>query len=459
MSEVCYQTGPIPVDTFTITNSRTAGSSFCDANIKLSSSLINMTFGPNGNNYVWLKLQGSETVREFSIGLPYNGGEYYGLAYGDCVTCPTQTPTNTPTPTQTPTQTQTPSNSLAGVTVSTSLLNYPTCYNSTNASVTLSAAGGSGSGYQFRVDGGAWQSQVTFFNLGTALYYFEAKDGNGSVSTTGVSVDFRKSAPSCTINVVDPVCYGGTGSISVLNPLGGNSGAYTVSINGGITYQSFPQTYSNLVAGDYSITVRDTLGCTISYPQYISQPSSQSSSITSVVGATSGDNGSLTISSSGGVWNKTYRLYKDSASPYNDYPTDNLVAIYTDVTSGSPSISVTGLACGYYWLHVTDANGCVTTTIEHEVTCPAPATVYYAYQIIRCSDNTTQSMTSLDYLPSQFTTGTRVIKINNICYQIDYYLTTTLEQGILHLVDGQYSTFWLSCNECEGGGGGGQQQI
>jgi hypothetical protein len=68
-------------------------------------------------------------------------------------------------------------------------------------------------------------------------------------------------------------------------------------------------------------------------------------------------------------------------------------------------------------------------------------------------------MTSLDYLPSQFTTGTRVIKINNICYQIDYYITTTLEQGILHLVDGQYSTFWLSCNECEGGGGGGQQQI
>jgi hypothetical protein len=95
------------------------------------------------------------------------------------------------------------------------------------------------------------------------------------------------------------------------------------------------------------------------------------------VGATSGDNGSLTISSSGGVWNKTYRLYKDSASPYNDYPTDNLVAIYTDVTSGSPSISVTGLACGYYWLHVTDANGCVTTTIEHQVTCPAPPLTLY----------------------------------------------------------------------------------
>ena len=100
-----------------------------------------------------------------------------------------------------------------------------------------------------------------------------------------------------------------------------------------------------------------------------------------MVGATSGDNGSLTISSGGGTWNKTYRLYKDSASPYNDYPTDNLVATYSNVTAGSPSFNVTGLACGYYWLQVTDANGCTTNTIAYQVTCPAPAVTYYPVEL------------------------------------------------------------------------------
>ena len=100
-----------------------------------------------------------------------------------------------------------------------------------------------------------------------------------------------------------------------------------------------------------------------------------------MVGATSGDNGSLTISSGGGTFNKTYRLYKDSVTPYNDFPTDNLVATYSNVTAGSPSFNVTGLACGYYWLQVTDANGCTTNTIAYQVTCPAPEVTYYAVNL------------------------------------------------------------------------------
>ena len=47
------------------------------------------------------------------------------------------------------------------------------------------------------------------------------------------------------------------------------------------------------------------------------------------------------------------------------------------MTLGSPSFNVTGLACGYYWLQVTDANGCTTNTIEYQVTCPAPAVTVY----------------------------------------------------------------------------------
>ena len=84
----------------------------------------------------------------------------------------------------------------------------------------------------------------------------------GGVPPTAATVDFTKTAPNCTRSVTNVSCYGGTGSITVSSPNGGNSGAYTVSKDGG-TYQSFPQTYSGLAAGSYTITVKDYLGCTI----------------------------------------------------------------------------------------------------------------------------------------------------------------------------------------------------
>ena len=48
----------------------------------------------------------------------------------------------------------------------------------------------------------------------------------------------------------------------------------------------------------------------------------------------------------------------------------------------------------------------------------------------------------------------KIVKINNICYQVDYYYDATYNQESLHLVDGIYSTIWNSCNDCTSGGGG-----
>jgi hypothetical protein len=65
-------------------------------------------------------------------------------------------------------------------------------------------------------------------------------------------------------------------------------------------------------------------------------------------------------------------------------------------------------------------------------------------------------MSSPDELPSQFLGGTKAVKIDSICYQIDYYVTSSFNQESLHLVDGQYSTIYNTCNDCVGGGGGNQ---
>jgi hypothetical protein len=117
-NEVCYQTGAIPVDIFTIINSRSVGSTFCTDNIQIRSAWLDA----NGASYtfVWLKEQGTETVRQFQILLNGGGGFFYAIPYTSCSTCPTQTATPSQTPTQTPTQTSTPASTPASTPTPTS---------------------------------------------------------------------------------------------------------------------------------------------------------------------------------------------------------------------------------------------------------------------------------------------------------------------------------------------------
>jgi len=83
--------------------------------------------------------------------------------------------------------------------------------------------------------------------------------------------------------------------------------------------------------------------------------------ITNVSNPTScGNNidGSFTLTSSGGVWNRTYELFKDSSFPY-ETTGGSLIQTWTDVTEFGKNISVTGLEPGGYYLKITDVGGCV----------------------------------------------------------------------------------------------------
>ena len=340
----------------------------------------------------------------------------------------------------------------AQVTVGTSSITYTTCYNGSNGSVTLTATGGNGS-YQYRVNSGTWVNSATFSNLGATSYTFQSRDTIGCQSST-ITVDMTKSAPSATITQTNVTCNGGSnGSISIASPLGGNSGTYTVSIDG-VNYLSIPRTYSNLTSATYTIYIKDSQGCVAGYDVGISQPTAQSASITSAVNPTCADptGGSLTISSTGGVWPKTYRLYEDESAPYTTCG-GTLRATYTNVTSGDTSRNVTGLTSGGYCVEVTDANGCVTNS---GITVLADAAVYYKYQVLVCSNGQAVYMTSPDLLPSPFLGGTKAVKIGGICYQVDYFISTTCTEEFLHLADGQYSSIYNTCNDCTGGGPGNQ---
>ena len=267
------------------------------------------------------------------------------------------------------------------VTASPAYVSYPTCWDSMNGSIQISPGGGTGT-YTYSIDNGAsYQSSNEFNNLTSSNYPIRVKDSNGCESpSTGNSVNVNTGAPNANLAVGTISCHGSSTSIGTsglsttstffrFNSGSGFDGSGTTRYNVGTNYSIMYQ----FLAGDYTFRVYNfNETCWKDYTVTITQPSLQTASMYSVVGASVADNdGSLTISSNGGTWNKTYRLYKDTMTPYNHYPTDNLVATYTGVTSSTPARVVTELSCGWYWLQVTDANGCQTNAGQVEVTCGA----------------------------------------------------------------------------------------
>ena len=307
----------------------------------LGSITVTSLAGGSGTGYQ-VKLNSGGTYENFSSSKTYSslGHGTYTVFVKDSLGCETSYTTGITVPAQ--------------VTVGTSSISYTTCHNGSNGSVTLTASGGNGS-YQYRINSGTWVNTATFSSLGATSYTFQSRDTNGCESSV-ITVDMTKSAPNCTRSVTNVTCNGGSnGSIATFSPLGGNSGVYTVSIDG-TNYFSFPKTFSSLGSGNYTIYVKDYAGCIQDYAVAITEPTAQTASITDVTNPTCAEpaSGSFNVSSTGGVWPKTYRLYNDDSVPYTTCG-GTLVATYTNVQSGAAVRTPSGLVAGGYCLEVTDA--------------------------------------------------------------------------------------------------------
>ena len=83
------------------------------------------------------------------------------------------------------------------------------------------------------------------------------KNSSGCVSTgTAVVIASPASLSSPTVSVIQPTCSTPKGTITVTSPIGSG---FTYSLNNG-TYQS-ATCFSNLSAGCYSVTVKNSSGC------------------------------------------------------------------------------------------------------------------------------------------------------------------------------------------------------
>ena len=247
------------------------------------------------------------------------------------------------------------------------------CHGYLTGSVTLTVTGGLAP-YHFEIfkdatsvasSGEVQDNSYVFTGLGAGTYTATVTDANGVVS----------SGPA-QFEVLEPVAIAASVSSTAVSCFGGSNGTATIdsaAISGGVGPYSFAwangstdSTITGLDAGSYTVTVTDSLGCSVDFSVLVAQPTllSSSSSITNVT-CFGANNGSATITPAGGT--APYTILWDNAS--------------TSFTRGSlaPSINYTAV--------VTDANGC-TTNVSVSVTQPAVLSVATVRTQVLCYGGT-----------------------------------------------------------------------
>lgn len=211
------------------------------------------------------------------------------------------------------------------------------CYGGTDGSATVGVAGGSGPfTYNWAPYGG---NGITANGLAAGTYTVTVVDNNGCQSLATTSPAITEPAPiAITLSSTDVSCFGGSNGTAFASATGG-TGTYT--------YQWLPggtmgQNVSNLSAATYTIQVTDVNSCVQTQAFTIAQPGPLSASIVSTtnVSCFNGNNGTATVSASGG-------------SPFYNY---------NWVPGGGNGSTGTGLSVGTYTVNITDSKGCIFST-------------------------------------------------------------------------------------------------
>jgi endonuclease/exonuclease/phosphatase family metal-dependent hydrolase len=245
----------------------------------------------------------------------------------------------------------------SAVTFTTSHANE-TCNGQSIGSITVTASGGSGSGYTYS-DGGSFQSGNLFSSLAAGSYTIVVKDGIGCSSTGQVVTITQPTAVTFSTGQANETCNGQSAGSITVSASGGSGSGYTYSDGG--TFQS-SNLFSGLAAGSYTVVVKDGIGCSSTGQVVtITQPSVLSCSVSpSIVTNCMGNSQTFTANVSGGT-----PAYSYSWSGPNSF------------SATSSSITIDNLQpsnAGTYTVTVTDASGCQSTCAASLMVNPAPAT-------------------------------------------------------------------------------------
>lgn len=208
------------------------------------------------------------------------------------------------------------------------------CFN-VNGIITATGSGGVAP-LQYNINGGAYQTSNIFTGLTAGVYSIGVQDLSGCLSTTSVTV-LSVGGPTVSASSTVSACNSNTGSITATAT--GGTLPYQYSINGS-TFQA-SNLFSALAAGNYVLFVKDAIGCISTATIIVSTTSGPNITAASTATSCSANDGTITITATGGAGGYTYSI---------------------DGVSYGASNVFTTLAIGNYTVYVKDANGCIKST-------------------------------------------------------------------------------------------------
>jgi large repetitive protein len=232
------------------------------------------------------------------------------------------------------------------------------CRGGNNGTASAFIQGGS-SPYSFTwSNGGAGQS---ISNLTAGTYFLTVTDGNGCRAFSQGIVTEPASNLVGFINTTPALCLGAaTGEMAAIISGG------TVPASGDYSYVwsngASSAVVSNVSAGNYSVTVTDANGCTLSLAATVGQAGNLNLSVvgTTPANCPGASNGTATVTANGGTGTLNFQW-----------------------SNGQNTPSATGLSAGVYTVTVTDVNGCSQNT-SVTVTEGAPVNLVTAVTDVRC---------------------------------------------------------------------------
>ena len=231
------------------------------------------------------------------------------------------------------------------------------CNGARNGSINLTTSGGTFP-YSYVWSNGSGAEDL--INIAGGTYTVTITDGNGCTFTGSYTV-LEPSPLAITSTVVNPACFGGNDGEIDITVLGGTS-PYSYSWSNGATTEDL----TNLVAGNYVVTVSDANGCTLVNSFSISQPDPiQIASTVLNVTCFNGSDGSIEVTAFGGNGNFTYTW-----------------------SNGATTSDIFNLSAGNYDLTVLDGNNC-GAVYNFTITQPDELLTNAVITNITCNGDTT----------------------------------------------------------------------
>jgi gliding motility-associated-like protein len=228
------------------------------------------------------------------------------------------------------------------------------CYGQSAGNISVVANGGVAP-YSYLWNTG---STLTFINnLPAGPYFVQITDGNGCTTTFSDTVYQPANSINVASTVVDNICFGqADGAIDIT--ISGGSAPYQHLWNTGIVTEDL----TNLLAGQYTVTVVDNNGCLLMQTIAVNQPAGPII-ITGVVTPAScfaTNTGAINVSVTG--------------------PNSPFTYLWSN---GSTTEDINNLTAGNYSLTVTNANGC-TASASYVITEPLPLSASATLQQVSC---------------------------------------------------------------------------